>query len=218
MNKGFTLLEVVISLLILSFATLTIIAMQTGTLRGYISIRDNDEAVQIAHRTADLFGIAAMQWRFDPSSGFNFGTDTYNGAAETPFDVPNPLGAIHATQWQWVTLFNAPVDSRMANITSGANTYGGRHCVYARGGPFEGGLLVEDDGAGNIINAAAYHVQILVLSSGPGGALRNCNALPAGLTAADFDINNGTDRLGENLEAEGLRPTYYATNVYRRGF
>ena len=147
---------------------------------------------------------------------FNFASDPYDVAPNAPFDIGNPIQAINANRWQWIPLFNDPVDSRMANYDDGVNVVGGRHCVYVRGGPFEGGLLTSTDGMGVVTDAGALHIQIAVLSSGPGDVIRDCGALPLGITTADIDINNGTDRLGENLEVAGLRPTYYATNVYRR--
>ena len=111
-NKGFTLLEIMIAILLLSVASLAVIAMQISSLKGYVSLRDNDEAVQIAQRTADYLAISSMQWRACPADGTPLAgcSPLYNGApaygsvaTNSPFDDVNPLLAIDGSE-NWTSL------------------------------------------------------------------------------------------------------------------
>lgn len=218
MKKGFTLIEVIIAILVLSISTLAVIAMQTSTLRGYSSIRDTDDAVMIAHRTADLLHVNASSWRVSDTNAWSFNV-TSSYAGETPFDVLNPLALMFAVPWDWIPLFNAPVDGRMASTASSL----GRHCVYVRGGPFEGSLTTTTDTVtGDINSSPAMLVQIAVVSTGIRNTITDCSA-PTN-NSPQFDISelgfSGGDEipLGQSLELKGYRPTYHATMVFKRDF
>ncbi len=218
MKKGFTLIEVIIAILVLSVSTLVVIAMQTSALRGYSSIRDTDDAVMIAHRTADLLHIEAASWRVDNANQWSFDVqDSYTG--ETPFDVPNVLSAVKTKPWEWIPLFSNPVDERMANQT-GVN---GRHCVYVRGGPFEGSLTTSVDvGTGVINSSPAMSIQIAVLSAGVRNNMKSCdnpstNTPAFNLSELGFSASDEIP-LGWALESQGYRPTYHATLVFKRNF
>ncbi len=221
MKKGFTLIEVVISILVLSVSTLVVISMQTSTLRGYSSIRDNDDAVMIAHRTADLLHVDAISWRADttPPTNWSFENNPSYQGTFRPFDADgNPLATMRMTPWTWIPLFAEPVDARMAN--SGQNT--GRHCVYVRGGPFAGGLDTVVDGMGTITASSAMVIHIAVVSTGIRNRMSDCvtttNNSPA-FSIDDLEFVSGDEvPLGQRLELDGYRPTYHATMVFQRDF
>lgn len=216
-NKGFTLIEVIIAILILSISTLVVIAMQTSTLRGYRSIRDTDEATTIAHRTADLLHINALQWRDSSASGNPFPNAPYI-AGTAPFEnTVNPLDSILTNPWQWQTLSEFPVNAALSS------TAGGRHCIYVRGGLF-GGVLRTQNAAGVLEPSPAMQAQIVVVSAGSKGRIASCVLGVGGAPyeMEDLNFNAGTAGadfpLGGNLEIEGFRPTYYATMIFQRTF
>ena len=107
----------------------------------------------------------------------------------------------------------------MANQT-GVN---GRHCVYVRGGPFEGSLTTDVDTVTGVINSSpAMSIQIVVVSAGVRNNMKSCDAPtmnrpPYNLSDLGFNASDEIP-LGWALESNGYRPTYHATLVFKRNF
>ena len=191
-DAGYTLLEVMISMLILAIAFLALIAVQLGALNGYISARDNTEATELARRTAELMKVEALQWQ---SGTYDTGTPVYSNA-ESPFDVANPVATLGTT---WTPLVNTPVDVGFARSGVTSGQLGGKFCLYAKGGYMAEGM-----------NNAAKQVLIAVVYPGPNANLLQCS------TITDTMLEGtGSVGLAPALELQGYRVVYNATVVVR---
>lgn len=215
-ERGYSLLEVMISMVVLAIAFLALIATQVGTLGGYVAARDEQHATELMRRTAELLQIQGMQWvaddpiaadpnppdPTDPANGFE---DLYIN--QPPFDETNPLGAI-VDATDWVALVDTPVDVRFQRVSADtANHLGGKFCIFARGGTMSEAFA--DDTGQPVISS--IRVQIAVVYPGPRQQVSEC----ADLATADLNDVGGA---GEPpaLENAGFRVTYGGTIVSRR--
>lgn len=222
-QKGYSLLEVMISMLILGIAFLALIATQFGSLNGYVSARDTLEAAEIGRRTAEILHIQGSQWvenvdgDADPATPPTYsGVPVYAAGAPTPFDATDPIQDILDANGEWLPLVNVPVDGRfnrrIAAISD--NHVGGRFCIYAKGAPMASAF--ENFGGGDVV--AALRFQIAVVYPGARVALTDCT-FGGPVQAADLDdVGDRVAGTPPPLELEGLRVSYFGTLVVRRAY
>lgn len=220
-QRGYSLLEVMISLVILAIAFLALIASQLGALNGYVSARDATQAAELARRTGELLQVQGTQWVLnvdhdgDPMTIPTFNPEIpYVSTSPTPFDRDNPIDAIRTAAGNiWIPLVDTPVDTRFNRKKTGVddNHLGGKYCIYARGADF-GNQFTAMNGDPIV---AAMRFQIAVVYPGPRAALPDCTVI----TAAQLnDVGDPTANpyVPPALEGLGFRAAYSGTVVVRR--
>jgi prepilin-type N-terminal cleavage/methylation domain-containing protein len=217
-RHGFTLIEVLISIVVMTIAFFAILAVQGSALTGYSGARDSTEATEILRTVIETLTAESQAWRnpanppLPGATGFN---DTYG--ADSPYRFDNLLTNIApvvaaggaSSSWEWIHLNDAPMDTRQA---SEVEVTGRRYCIYARSAyvPIDLSDLTTSDGSGNLVNSPMLRVQVAVVYVGRMGSLANC------------DIEEITDNLeptaaaNEALELEGYRAIHGGTIVVRR--
>ncbi len=219
-SRGYSLLEVMISMVILAIAFLALIATQYGALNGYVSARDAQQAAELGRRTSEILRIQGSQWitNFDDGDNATINTfnsmDPYLSTGPTPFDTANPIAAIRSAAGNtWVALVNVPVDTRFNRLSATTNPthLGGKYCIYARGADF-GSQFASLSGDPVV---AAMRFQIAIVYPGPRATLVDCTTV----TALELDtVGDPTvdPYVAPPLEARGLRALYVGTVVVRR--
>lgn len=218
-ESGYSLLEVMISLVVLGIAFLALIAAQLGTLNGYVSARDELEAAELGRRVSDILQLQGSQWRYtvgDPSPPPYTPEDPFDSGGVTPFDEANPIDAIISAGGGWIPLVDLPVDVRLNRSVAAisADHLGGKFCLYARGAPVQ--TFVNFTTGAPTTNAMKF--QIAVVYPGPNAVLTDCE-LDVQITAAELDdVGDPTASpfVPPALEARGYRVSYFGTAVVRR--
>ena len=221
--RGYSLLEVMISMVVLAIAFLALIATQLGSLNGYVSARDTLQAGELGRRTAELLQIQGSQWTNNQSTGIPMTLDTfvptepYDPSDATPFDRDNPVADIVGAGGAWVALVDTPIDTRFNRVNTDISTdhLGGKYCVYARGAEMAPTFADFSTGAGTM---SSMRFQIAVVYPGPRAVLTNCQ-IGVTITAAELDnVGNPTADpfVPPALESRGYRVSYFGTILVRR--
>lgn len=203
-QNGFTLMEVMISMLIMTIAFFAILMTQGTALDGYGATRDGTAAAEVGNSVIELMQLEGMQWR---TGCFNTAapSNTY-ATGSTPFDIEQLLVKIQEKKWAWLSLHAAPVDVRLASGSS----INGRFCVFARG-DFRKVDLDDTNSYDTTTNdfqcSPVFQSQIAVVYAGPNGNLTSCDTI----ATTDF-----TPESTDALELKGLRVSYFGTVVMRR--
>ena len=215
-QHGYSLLEIMISMVILAIAFLAIIATQIGSLRGYVSARDTVQATEMNRRVAFMLQAQGTQWLDNVDDDSNGGTpDRFNptalfaGTADDPLDVDDPFRTIRNAPG-WVALVDKPVDGRFRRQNVSAALTGGKYCLYARGADLP--AAYNDFSTGAPITAAT-RFQLAVVYPGPTASLDDC-AVDGTVTAAMLD-DTSTPPLAE---LSGFRIIRSGTIVVRRAY
>jgi prepilin-type N-terminal cleavage/methylation domain-containing protein len=211
-RKGFTLVEILIAIVVMTIAFFAVLAVQGTAIGSYNAARDSTEASEVARATTEYLQMESSQW----NTG-NLGTvlAAYTGT-KTPFDVAPVLPALAASDLAtWVPLVDTPVDVRLAR---GAGFTGTKFCLFARGAYVEADTtdLNAYDTAGDLTGSPIFRVQLGVVYSGARATLPVNGAGEASCTLIDT-----TQLLPEDpsiLELQGLRSAYFGTVVVRRDF
>lgn len=211
---GFTLLEVLISIVIITIALFGVLLTQVTSIQGYTSARDYTRASEIAKVTTEMLHLEASTWRaIDPN--LQSATTGWSGipGADSPFD--RSLSTIAGGGWSWAVMTNEPVDERLARD---ANLTGGRFCIFARGDYVRLDMtdLVDladpDDSSSDVVSSPVFQVQVAVVYPGP-------TANPITDCSEDVDtddlVSNDVDAI-EALEVKGQRVAFYGTVISRR--
>lgn len=213
-ERGYSLLEVMISMVVLAIAFLALIATQVATLGGYVAARDEQQATELARRTAELLNIQGLQWVAGDVTGdpgdemVEFNPDELFSTTEVaPFDVVDPIGRLLAAEGDWVALVDTPVDVRLMREDAIADYIGGKHCIFVRG-EFMAPTFTNEAG---LPVRSSIRVQIAVVYPGPRQTLERCD----GLETADL---NNVGGMGDppQLEVDGYRVTFSGTILTRR--
>lgn len=217
-RHGFTLIEVLISIVVMTIAFFAILAVQGSALTGYSGARDSTEATEILRTVIETLTAESQAWRNPanpPVPGATGFGDTY--ASDSPYRFDNLLTNIApvvaaggtSSSWTWVHLNDAPMDTRQ---TSEVEVTGRRYCVYARSAyvPIDLSDLTNSDAAGNLVNSPMLRVQVAVVYVGRMGDLATCN-IPA-IT----DNLTPTAAGNETLELAGYRAIHGGTILVRR--
>lgn len=208
---AFTLLEVLISILIITIAFFAVLTTELTAIQGYTSARDYTRASEIAKVAIESLQIEANTWRNSGQIGTNNPWGATAGDTH-PFD--NSLSQIAGNGWgSWTVMTSAPVDERLGR---GADFLGARFCIYGRGGYLEMDTtdLNVTDGSGNFESSPVFQVQIAVVYSGP-------TAEPIVNCAANTDVDRGNlvpddPAKLEALEIAGRRAAFFGTVILRR--
>ena len=211
-SRGYSLLEVMISMVVLAIAFLALIATQLGSLSGYVSARDATAAAEIGRRTSEILRIQGSQWVQntvpDPP-----GPPTFVGEAPydpSPFDTTDTIQAIIGATPAWVPLVDTPVDGRFNRSGVTPNHLGGKFCIYARGAPMAS--MFEDLGGNDVV--AAIRFQIAVVYPGPRATLNDCTGSGPVTPALLAVVGNSAGTI-PGLETIGMRVAYFGTIVVR---
>lgn len=197
-QAGYTLLEVMIAILILTIGFLALIAVQLGSLNGYVSARDNAQGTEVGRGLIEIAKTQALQWQ---KGTYSSGSDPY--ATDTPTDNTDPLGVIAGGGSTWTPMFNTPANVAMFRKSVDANLTGGKFCAYMRGNQLAGAP-----------DNSTYQVQVAVVYPGPNAKLNDC---VNDITLTDLDdVGSGT--APPTLEAQGYRVDYFASVIVRRSF
>lgn len=217
-QRGYSLLEVMISMVVLGIAFLAIIATQIGTLNGYVSARDSLQAAELGRRTVEILKIQGSQWitNFDDSDASTVDTfnpvDVYDSSGVTPFDEANPIATMLASATAaWIPLVNDPVDGRFMRTSVNANHLGGKYCIFAKGAD----IAPQFDDFGGDPVAASIRFQVAVVYPGSRASLTDCTSI------TEAQLNNvgdptATPFVPPPLETAGLRVSYTGGILVRR--
>lgn len=210
-NLGFTLLEVLISILIITIAFFAVLSTQVTAIQGYSSARDYTRAAEVAKVATEVLHIEASTWTAD--DGQLAPNNPWGATAGTDHPFDNGLIQIANNGWAtWTVLTSAPVDERLGR---GTNVLGARFCILARGDYME--MDTEDlniSAAGAFAASPVFQVQIAVVYPGP-------TADPIGSCGNNAELNPNLlvpddPSTLETLEVSGLRVSFFGTVILRK--
>lgn len=202
-NVGFTLMEVMVSIIIITIAFFAMLVTQGVAVDGFVATRDLSAASDVARTVVETMQIEGASWT---SGGFDTLILHPYADATKPFAHDNLLETVQDAKWGWVSLNVTPIDARLA---SGANVPG-RFCTFARGGFVEMDITTQntmDPMSGDLVGSPMWRSQIAVVYPGPNGNLSAC----ADILVAELDASNPA-----LLEIKGLRASYFGTMLVRR--
>lgn len=209
MKRGFTLVEILISIVVMTIAFFAVLAVQGSAIGAYNAGRDSTESTELSRAVIEYLNIEAQQWT---AGSISSPTNSYSSATK-PFDAqPVLLGLSGGDFATWVPLVDTPVDVRLAR---GAGMTGAKYCIYARGAYVEADTTdlntFDPADATKLTGSPLFRVQIATLYAGPRAIM------PAG-SCAGFDITLLTPANIEPLELQGFRVAFFGTMIVRRDF
>ncbi len=186
---GFTLVELLISMLILAIGIMAVLSMQFTALGGAMLSRDNSNASDVARRMMQVMRSESQQWRQNALVGQTL-QPAYD---ESAFNVSPILSSVANGGGGWVNLFSQPLDARLS--TRGA----ARYCAYSRGsspGPDTG----------------VYQIQVAVVFPSANENFSQNKCPDYGSDKLDPEL-----AAEDSLQMEGMRVQYFGTQISRRG-
>ncbi len=127
LQRGFTLVEVMIATVVFSIGMMAVITMEYSALRAYSASRDLSVATGIASRTISLMKTESANWALNPLDYIDSAPPVHDSVGDAPVDI-NILREVRATPWTWLSVNNTPLNERM--IKDGDL---GRYCIFVRG-------------------------------------------------------------------------------------
>jgi prepilin-type N-terminal cleavage/methylation domain-containing protein len=188
-RAGFTLVELLISMLVLAIGIMAVLAMQFTALGSSMISRDNANAADIAQRVMHIIRVEGQQWR-NANLAIDVSKAAYDESAfsSSPL-LPNIVGS------GFTSLFTEPLDARMS--TRGVT----RYCAFGRADEMTTDL---------------YHIQIAVVFPAANGVIADddCAAL-----TGEFDLDPSLNPVDDRTHAQrnGYRVQYFDTHIARRG-
>lgn len=216
MNRGFTLIEVLISIVVMTIAFFAVLAVQGSTLTGFASSRDITDATELANATIQIIQTESQSWREPPGGtpGLTLDTltNTWANDAASPFQranvlkaiKPAPIAAGDVAPWTWISITATPVNQA---LDTDANSTGRRFCIFARANFVPVDLTNLNTNNGGFAESPLLRLQIAVVYPGRLGNIAACTDV----NTAQLDPANR-----EALELSGLRVVEAATVVVRR--
>jgi type IV pilus modification protein PilV len=195
-QRGFTLVELLIAMLILTIGIMAILSMQFTALGSAMASRDNSNAADIAQRIMHIMRVEGQQWR---SSNVTMetavGTDTHSDSAFESTPLLLEVAASTSTFGNFAPLFAQALDARMS--TRGVT----RYCAYGRG---------------RRVSEEIHHIQIAVFFPAANGTIEGNDCTAA---AAEFTLDPSLTPEGDGTHAQrnGYRVQYFDTQIVRRG-
>ncbi|MFP4598269.1 MAG: prepilin-type N-terminal cleavage/methylation domain-containing protein [Persicimonas sp.] len=186
---GFTLVELLISMLILAIGIMAVLSMQFTALGGAMLSRDNSNASDVARRMMQVMRSESQQWRQNDLMG-SISQSAYDDSA---FKASPVLASVVDGGESWVSLFDQPLDARLS--TRGA----ARYCAYSRGyspGPDSG----------------VYQIQVAVVFPSANESFEGNKCRGYGTDELDPELAPE-----DSLQMQGLRVQYFGTQIARRG-
>lgn len=194
-TRGFSLVELLIAMMLMSVGVMATIAMQFTSLGGYTVSRDVTGATEMARQVEARLRAEAMGWNgvMAPSTV----EEVYNDGRGSAF-----LADLATAAGGWVRLYDTPVNQRMRSDDGAA-----RFCVFGSA------QQLQEDGVAQpymqIRLAVVYPGANGTFPGQDGGNLNGrCDAVDTGL------LIPGDEDLG--LELEGLRASYFASAIRPR--
>ena len=186
MRKGFTLVEVLIAIVVMTISFFAVLAVQGSAIGGYNYARDSTEATEVARIVIENLQMTSSQWKVNglDDPGNNYTADAYT-VASTPFDpdIEPVLLTLDGAGWgEWTPLVLAPVDSRLA---ASAELTGGKFCVYAMGDYLENNMGQSiTDASDELIGSPDFGIQIAVVYAASKSRMpENCTTFNTALLA-----------------------------------
>ncbi len=195
---GFTLVELLVAMLILAIGIMAALSIQFTALGGAMASKDNTTAADVARRVINVMRVDSQQWRKKTIAATVVNATYANSSFKS-----SPLLASVSTDWTWVSLFSAPVDTRLT-------TYGNaRYCAYARGHYFTSTKHTTKD---------IFQVHIAVVYPGPNKQIpdADCDTLLASIKDKLVPGREPTDN--NSIQQDGYRVEYFGTEITRRGY
>ncbi len=210
-EAGFTLVEIMVSALVLAIGMMAALAMQYAALGGVTGSQDLMNATELSERMISVVKQESQQWR-GPNSTVS-SIDPVYSTSDAPWSGGNTpiLPAVQNQTWTWLPVTAQPVDVRLT--TAGRR----RYCVYVRGG--------ETSLGGGIGGSDYFKLQFAVVY--PGGNKVFPGADPANAPAGEcteLDVGSGyleppTPGGGvPGYESDGYRAVFSGTLISPRGY
>lgn len=206
---GFTLLEVLISIVIITIALFGVLLTQVTSIQGYSSARDYTRASELGKVTTELLHIEGSTWSTGSLTTTDWGATPGD---DSPFDAG--LSDMAGAGWDWIVLTDDPVDERLARDD---DLTGGRFCILARGDYMEFdtqdlNTYTTPGDLSTFQDSPVFQVQIAVVYSGPtANPISDCDN---GIETDDL-VPNDPDAI-ETLELAGQRVAFFGTVITRR--
>lgn len=221
MQRGFTLLEIMIALLIFSIGMMAVMTMNFSAINAYTSSRDQTFASELGYRALALFKAEAG----------NNGRSMYaagDGAIANPFNETDNLSLftkITTAEWTWEVVTPTPVNEQLNPRSAQFLTNNARFCMFAQGGDMNNAAGGGGAGGDQIFDpqqVQVVQVQVAVVYPSnnqqflDGASCRQlveaCGALPTVLNPLPID-QAGSGILA--LESCGLRAVHLSGIVRR---
>lgn len=209
-GAGFTLVEIMVSALVLAIGMMAALAMQYAALGGVTGSQDLTNATELSERVLQVVRHESQQWR---------GRTANVSAIDSVYDTSNTLWndanvpilpAVQNQSWTWLAVTSQPVDVRFTD--SGRQ----RYCVYVRGG---------ETNTGRGTGGEFYKVQIAVVY--PGGTKvfpgADSSTAPFG-QCTSLDVSSGyleppsTGSGPAAYERDGYRAVFSGAIITERGY
>jgi len=208
---GFTLVEIMVSALVLAIGMMAALAMQYAALGGVTGSQDLANATELSERMISMVKQESQQWR-GPNTTIS-SIDAVYSTSNAPWSGGNTpiLPAVQNQTWTWLPVTTQPVDVRLTT------TERRRYCVFVRGG--------ETSLGGGIGGSDYFKLQIAVVYPGgnkvfPGADPTNA---PAG-QCTELDVGSGyleppTPSGGvPGYESDGYRAVFSGVLITPRGY
>jgi len=209
MKKGFTLVEILISIVVMTIAFFAVLAVQGSAIGAYNAGRDSTESSELSRAVIEYLNIEAEQWT---SGSISSPTNSY-ASTNKPFDAqPVLLGLVAGDLATWKPLVDTPVDVRLAR---GATMTGAKFCIFARGAYVEADTTdlntFDATDPTKLTGSPLFRVQIATLYAGPRAIMPAGSC--TGIKVADLQPDHP-----DLMELEGFRVAYFGTMIVRRDF
>ncbi|MFB6351728.1 MAG: prepilin-type N-terminal cleavage/methylation domain-containing protein [Bradymonadaceae bacterium] len=214
-ERGFTLVEVLVATLLFAIGMIAVMAIQFSALGGYTSARNVTQATQVGRRVIQMMRMESQAWQGSSSPEFPYNHDM-DGDGNADFDdsqgdaiLSKVSGSNH---WKWNRVFVRPVDTRMTTL--GAQ----RFCVYVRGEEF---TLTSGRSVRRTHVAVVYPGASGKVADSAGKCVKNGSSITIGTGGGTKKVTL-TDKLefdGNGVikaERKGFRVVFLAAIVERR--
>lgn len=210
-QRGFTLVELIIAVMVFSVGMMAILMLQFGAIDAYSAGRDQTIGADVAQRAEAVFKLEV-------------GRANQNNAlinVNSPFQAQTFESSLTNNSWVWVVVTPQPVDERLMASPSA------RYCVFARGDLLNNNASMDtvtrNDGTGPVQQSDLVRAHLAVVYP---GANRSFNATTQCTNIfTDFNCNAGGievlldpavqvgDVTADTLDACGLRAIYTSTMI-----
>lgn len=194
-QRGFSLMELMIGMLLMAIGIMATISMQFVALSGYNLSRDNTNAAEVARRIESILKSESTQWSSQLSATQGFGSIQPTITTNSPFTAGSLMSQIAETTWTRVT--NLPVDQRL--VVGGAQ----RFCVFLQGARMRN-------------EANILHVQVAVVYPKPKANFPGASAAQPYGRCDQVDVGRINPREQAQLELTGLRASYFGVHLSPR--
>lgn len=199
-DAGFTLMEILISMLILAIGIMAALSMQFTALGGAAEARDNANSSEVAKRLLQMMRVESQQWRRGTAQ-VDIVTEAYTGGEFESSNLPL-LPTVVSKNWGWTKVFVHPVDARM---TGTGNT---QYCAYVRGG------YLDSDQTTGVVK-----IQLAVMYPGVNSSFTNGECPDSG----DSLISDGLDPSlapddSNSIQMQGFRANFFGGIISQRGY